>query len=371
MKVAVRYFSGTGNTARACSLVGEEFRAALWDVDLRELRTGQDTEYEGIEGADLLFLAFPVLGFAPPTVVRKWLARFPKTYRIPAAVLCIGGASFVRAAYVPGWGGDAPFQAARMLGRRGCAVTGIAEASYPENWTQISAPPDEEKSDAIRKLNDPAVRKYTKAVIAHAGGKAEAPILRRRRLPMLIMGFISFLFAVYGKRLLGRIFLADDSCTSCGLCARACPASAIRMKRGKPVWGSRCVACNRCINLCPSRSIVTSNILLASHLFIFIAFFALSISFPLPAELILPARGALRIAGFLFLALVQFWPVSSALRALSKAKPFRKAFSVSFMSGFTRYLAPGFAFEGKNAIPVADGGSYRNKRQRGTIGKDT
>ena len=63
MKIAVRYFSGTGNTARACTLVGEEFQAALWDVDLRELKTGQDTEYEGIEGANLLFLAFPDLCF--------------------------------------------------------------------------------------------------------------------------------------------------------------------------------------------------------------------------------------------------------------------------------------------------------------------
>ncbi len=365
MKVAVRYFSGTGNTARACSLVGEEFRAALWDVDLRELRTGQDTEYEGIEGADLLFLAFPVLGFAPPTVVRQWLARFPKTYKKPAAVLCIGGASFVKSVYVPGWGGDAPFQAARILVRRACTIAGIAEVSYPENWIQISAPPDEEKSDAIRTLNDPAVRIYAQSVIAHAMGKAEVPNLNRRRLTMLVMGFISFLFAVYGKKLLGRIFLADDSCTSCGLCARACPASAIKMKRGRPVWGSRCIACNRCINLCPSRSIVTSNILLAAHLFIFIAFFALAISFPLPAELIMPARGALRIAAFLVLALVQFWPVTAALRALSKTKPLRKAFSVSFMSGFPRYLAPGFGLGGKNAVPVADAGPSRSKRLRG------
>jgi len=331
---------------------------------MRELRTGQDTEYEGIEGTDLLLLAFPVLGFAPPLVVRKWLARFPKTHKMPAAVLCIGGASFFKNVYVPGWGGDAPFQAARMLGLRGCTIAGIAEASYPENWTQVSAPPDEEKSEAIRKLNDPVVRNYAQAVIAHAMDKADVPILKRRRLPMLIMGVISLLFTVYGNRLLGRIFLADDSCTSCGLCARACPAWAIKMKRGRPVWSSRCVACNRCINLCPSRSIVTSNILLAAHLFLSIAFFALAISFPLPAELIVPARGALRIVAFIILTLVQFWPVSAALRALSKVKSFRKAFSASFMSGFPRYLVPGFVPEGKNAAPVVDDGLHRGKRQR-------
>jgi ferredoxin len=348
MKVAVRYFSGTGNTARACSLLEEEFHSAQWDVDLRELRTGQDTEYEGIEGADLLFLAFPALGFAPPTVVRKWIARFPKTHKTPAAILCIGGASFVRGLYIPGWGGAAPFQAARILAHRGCTLSGISEASYPDNWIQVSAPPDKEKSDAIRKLNDPAVRTFAKAVIAHADGKTEAPILRRRRLPMLVMGLISFLFGVYGKKILGRIFIANDTCTSCGLCARACPALAIRMKRGKPIWGSRCVACNRCINLCPSRSIVTSNILLASHLFIFIAFFALAIAFPLPAELITPARGGLRIVAFILLAILQFWPISFALRTLSKARRFRKAFSASFMSDFPRYLAPGFVIEGKN-----------------------
>lgn len=59
---------------------------------------------------------------------------------------------------------------------------------------------------------------------------------------------------VYGRKT--KHFQCSRKCTSCGLCARECPADAIALKDGKAVWvKERCYYCLRCINSCPAKAI--------------------------------------------------------------------------------------------------------------------
>ena len=51
-------------------------------------------------------------------------------------------------------------------------------------------------------------------------------------------------------------FHADDSCIHCGKCASVCPAGAITMVEGRPVWTkNKCLKCCGCINRCPVSAI--------------------------------------------------------------------------------------------------------------------
>lgn len=50
-------------------------------------------------------------------------------------------------------------------------------------------------------------------------------------------------------------FFAEDSCNGCGQCVRNCPASAISLRNGTPVWAAQCFQWLRCINECPQQSI--------------------------------------------------------------------------------------------------------------------
>lgn len=343
MKLVLRYFTGTGNTARACALIEKEFVNAGWEVDSRVVRAAMPQPYAEIETADLLLAAFPVLGFSPPTIMRKWLARLPRRKGQAAAVLAVGGAIMLNDRYVPGWGAGAPFSAAAALTRRGRTVLGIGEVSYPDNFTQATNPPDEAGCARIRALNDPATVDFGKRLIAAAADSAvERPFLRRHLAVRSIMAVIGFFFRVLGRRVLAKSYIADRSCTGCGLCARVCPARAISLRRGRPRWGLRCVACNRCINLCPSGSIKTSTAVLISHFALSILIFAFALSVPLPRELLSASRIAIRVGLLIVLSVLQVGPIASGLIALSRVSAVRGFFESSFMAKFRRYRDPSF-----------------------------
>lgn len=51
-------------------------------------------------------------------------------------------------------------------------------------------------------------------------------------------------------------FHVDSSCVHCGKCASICPAGAIRIVDGSPVWEKeKCLKCCGCINRCPVSAI--------------------------------------------------------------------------------------------------------------------
>ena len=62
--------------------------------------------------------------------------------------------------------------------------------------------------------------------------------------------------AAYHACMSTKPFHADDSCIHCGKCASVCPAGAITMTDGRPVWTkNKCLKCCGCINRCPVSAI--------------------------------------------------------------------------------------------------------------------
>ena len=50
-------------------------------------------------------------------------------------------------------------------------------------------------------------------------------------------------------------FSVNETCTSCGLCERVCPADNIKLTDDKPVWQHHCEHCVACISWCPTAAI--------------------------------------------------------------------------------------------------------------------
>jgi len=66
----------------------------------------------------------------------------------------------------------------------------------------------------------------------------------------------SFSDIVYKRWRKTKRFSLDDGCTGCGLCASKCPAKAIEIIDGRPVWTKdSCYLCLRCLHHCPAFAI--------------------------------------------------------------------------------------------------------------------
>ena len=62
---------------------------------------------------------------------------------------------------------------------------------------------------------------------------------------------------VYG---IDRKSVSADKCIHCGMCAKVCPVSCIKMKDGYPVFGENCVSCFACVQWCPEHAIALGKL---------------------------------------------------------------------------------------------------------------
>jgi len=64
------------------------------------------------------------------------------------------------------------------------------------------------------------------------------------------------------ERTRGRIFFEEKDCIYCGICARKCPADAIKVTRASNTWELdtlRCIICGECVNDCPKKCITMNS----------------------------------------------------------------------------------------------------------------
>ena len=64
------------------------------------------------------------------------------------------------------------------------------------------------------------------------------------------------------ERTRGRIFFDQKNCIYCNICARKCPADAIKVTRATNTWELdtlRCIICSECVNVCPKQCITMQS----------------------------------------------------------------------------------------------------------------
>ncbi len=350
-RTVIAVFSGTGNARRAAGIVAAELEAAGRHTELVDLAAGAAIPELGT--GDLLVLCSSTLGFSPPGMVLAALKAAPRSAGAQVAMLCVCGGVMHKGNISGGWSGAASIVALGVLARKGWEPVGSADASYPQNWTQMSEAAIGADQEAIIGRGDADARAFGKAVAA-----GQRVFLRRNALTLSVGRFVGFIFRLMASKILGSMYLADDTCTSCGLCARVCPAGAIVMRGGSPTWTLRCIDCNRCINACPSASIQTST----ARLVIFAAVnVAAMIGSPPLARGILravapvlsgPAFGPVSflagVALYAALTLLQLGPLARLISVLERKPAFRRFFNASFTRRYQRYLAPGFKPSDRN-----------------------
>lgn len=335
MKAAIHFFSGTGNTARAVGILAARLEAAGWTV--ARVAIAADGQ-PAADVPDLTVLAFPIWSWAAPHFVLDYARRLPRAKAVRAAILATCG----------GFGAQGVGEMARILRRRGYQVVCGGEAVYPDSWTLAVNPPAGTELDAALEKGDEQVAQFADRLLSGS------PAIPRCAFFHILWSWpMALLFRTFGRRFMGKFFMADEACTSCGQCAAQCPVRAIRMegKPPRPRWNAGCAGCYRCINLCPARAIQISIARLAIHLALNLGltvwwFFWVSWLYrqvvPLPG-----AYGfglAILWAGAIFAALTvfQLTAVDGLLQWLAARPALRNVFLRNYTRAFRRYRAPGF-----------------------------
>lgn len=220
------YFSGTGNSAWAARQL-----ACLTDDETYDITTL--SKQPNVQTAKQIGFVFPIYAWGAPEVMTAFAKRLAKSHTFTFGVCTCGGEA--------------------GLAMKAFSKCYPLDSSYslimPNNYIVGMDTDDEEEIE--RKLS------HAREELQ----KISRQILNRERVYRVHEGTLAGLkssVANFGFNKFARSvnpFSVTDSCNSCGLCAAKCPASAISLKDGKPVWKTQCFQCVRCINECPKQAI--------------------------------------------------------------------------------------------------------------------
>jgi len=241
-KIAICYFSGTGNTAYVVKLAQDAFVNAGVGVDLlkiEDLRHKKRAEFNPA-GYDMLGIAHPVLGFDCPGLIYDFVRALPPAENKPVFLLKTAGDYHAV-------NHSASHSIKKILSCKGYDPFYDEIVAMPVNWLMAY-------DDRLnRQLVEVAPKRVEAAVQRILAGE-------RRKLsnglPLrIILKAIGYLEDRHGAKQFGRYLQAGASCTQCGKCARDCPAGNIELENEKAVFGDACIWCMRCIYNCPQKAI--------------------------------------------------------------------------------------------------------------------
>lgn len=242
-QVGIVYFSGTGNTWRvaeqyANALAAQQHKAGLLPVE--SLDTPE--RCEALAAYDLLGMGYPIHFWRTPRLVTELFEHLPRSQGQPVFL-------FATAQFDVG----AAFDLARgALERKGYAV--LHEARYYTGCDYYFS------AKARQLSNEQIARQF--AWIEADVREAVGDILggRERHIyasDLQRIAFSGLAWRAYRAALprLIRSWRADERCTRCGLCERACPTHNIRVSDGGVTFGRECILCLRCLGICPAEAI--------------------------------------------------------------------------------------------------------------------
>ena len=256
--VELHYLSGTGNTfrvaqwfARAAARQGAVVRlSAIPSPDAPDLAASTS-------GRRLIGVLAPTHGFTAPWGAIVHAATVPDVRGADVFVLVTRAGWYVGPFLLPGFEGTNAWLLALLLAVRGGRLRGVGAIDMPSDWTALHWGMTDRHAATIVARGEAKVAAFAERVL---GGQ--------RRMTgrfVLLWGLlfvpVSLGYLAFARPALGRLFFADERCTSCGLCAKHCPFQAIKMTGSgpaKPYWTLHCESCMRCMNLCPEQAIQAS-----------------------------------------------------------------------------------------------------------------
>ncbi len=242
-RVAISYFSGTGNT----ELIAKEFKKCFEEkgYPLSLFRLDEQPYPFPTDEYSLLGFGFPIYAFhIPDFVMNKW-RNFPEAKgNQKAFIIGTSGGRFLSAA----------LPLVRLIEDKGYDVIRARFFTMPGNIYPNYI------YGKLYKKGDP---KRIERALQQVGEEVQLIISGLRFIEVQYAGcplnagmhVLDRMFERWATALNASFARIEPSCNSCQLCYRSCPANAIEWRDGKPSFTNRCILCCRCFNICPQYAI--------------------------------------------------------------------------------------------------------------------
>ncbi|BFL47602.1 EFR1 family ferrodoxin [Lactonifactor longoviformis] len=231
------YFSATGNSKHAAEVIGTKTGETLKDIT--ECVKENQFAFQ-VSGEERVGIISPTYCWGLPVIVMEFLEK----WKVEA-----GDNTYFY--FVTTYGtttGQSGKRANEYLESKGHSFAAYYSVKMPDSWTPVFDLSDPEKVRRINEKAEEEIRQAADKISRRAAGN-----YMRHRIP----DFASKIYyKTYDTKRRTANFRVEDSCIGCGLCEKKCPADAITLKEGTPVWTrEKCVMCLGCLHRCPRFSI--------------------------------------------------------------------------------------------------------------------
>jgi ferredoxin/flavodoxin len=246
LKIAIYYFSGTGNTAWVVRRLVDRLSELGDEVVAASCERVAPSDI-ALTACDVMGIAFPVYASFAPALVRDFIAGLPPAAGKPLFAVTTAGYA----------AGDTAWYTVRPLRARGYEPFVLVNVLVANNLrlpilSPLPIPSPEEMVDKLEQ----AFRK-----VARLAGW----IHRRERhvegagLFGRLLGVSQRLSVQPFEALAFQGFFADETCTHCGWCVDHCPVHNIKMTDSGVEFLDHCMLCMRCYSFCPSHAIQSTE----------------------------------------------------------------------------------------------------------------
>jgi len=251
-RVAVVYFSQTGNTRKVAESIAEGLSGSGAHAEVLDLL---ETDAGTLGAYDMIGIGTPVFYFREPILVEQFIRKLPGCDQKPAFVFLTSG----------GHPSNTFFHMEHGLSNQGyLVVDGYACHGYDvyppfKGQDRFLGHPNAEELAGARTFGGQLMQRSQKI---QQGNTDLIPEFKRHwdRFGRLSMVFRNRLLTWL---ILPRKRLVVDRCTRCGLCAKQCPVGVIELSKGVeagaeggyPVVKRGCIYCTMCERVCPEEAI--------------------------------------------------------------------------------------------------------------------
>jgi ferredoxin len=225
----IYYFSGTGNSLWSAREIARIMGGELCNIGVEAQKDEITVE------ADAVVMVFPSYAYGLPLAVRRFAknAVFKTPYL--AALVTYGSSP-----------GGTLGALRRLLKKKGIGALFFGRIPAVENYLAMFGPPNARTLERRVLMQEKATEEAARAIIER----------RENRVNTFcpFSAFVSWLFSL-GVKLFYRHYRISGDCNGCGVCAKICPAGAIVIRDGRPLFTARCEHCQGCVNICPLRAI--------------------------------------------------------------------------------------------------------------------